>query len=130
MSATSKEIISRVALFEGCSPKEVGRVARYTSQVSRPAGATIVEEGREGDDFYVIVEGQVEILQRGEVVTTLGPGAFFGEVALIGHTERNATVRTATPVTLLALPARSFRSLIGRYPTIFDQVVDAVARRA
>jgi voltage-gated potassium channel len=130
MSASRKEILSRVPLFEGCSPKEVARVARYTTQVSRPAGTTIVEEGREGDDFYVIVEGDVEILQRGEVVTTLGPGAFFGEVALIGHTERNATVRAVTAVTLLSLPARSFRSLIGRYPTIFDQVVGALELRA
>jgi CRP-like cAMP-binding protein len=123
-------IISRVPLFEGCSPKEVERVARYTSEESHPAGAVVVEEGKAGEDFYVIVDGQVEIVQRGEVVNTLGPGQFFGEVALIGHAQRNATVRAATPVRLLALPARSFRSLIGRYPAIFEQVVDVLEVRA
>ena len=87
-------------------------------------------EGRKGDEFYVLVEGHVEVVYGGDVVNTLGPGQFFGEVALLGHSTRNATIRAATPVRLLVLPARSFRSLIGRYPAIFDQVVASFEQRA
>lgn len=130
MSDGRAEVIGRVPLFRGCSPKEVGRVARSTTEHRHPAGAVLVEEGSEGQDFYVIVEGHVEVVQQGDVVTTLGPGQFFGEVALLGHAERNATIRAATPVRVLVLGARSFRSLIGRYPEIFDQVVDVLDVRA
>ena len=130
MSGERTRTIERVRLFHGCSPKEVARVARSTTEQRHDAGALIVEEGQEGESFYVIVEGHVEILRDGEVLNTLGPGQFFGEVALLGHTERNATVRAATPVRLLVLGARGFRSLIGRYPGVFDQVVTALDARA
>lgn len=130
MSDTRKAIISRVPFFAGCSPKEVERVARYASEESHPAGALVVEEGRAGESFYVIVDGHVEIVRQGEVINALGPGQFFGEVALLGRASRNASVRATTPVRLLALPARSFRALIGRYPAIFDRVVDVLEVRA
>lgn len=130
MSDERERVLAAVPLFRGCSAKEVQRVARFTTEQSHPAGTDLIAEGSTGDEFYVVVEGHVQVLQRGEVVNTLGPGQFFGEVALLGHTTRNATIRSATPVRLLVLPARSFRSLIGRYPAIFDQVVSALDARA
>jgi CRP-like cAMP-binding protein len=123
-------VLAAIPLFQGCSQKELRRVARCTLEERHPADTVLIMEGTEGDEFYVIVEGHVQVLQDGEVVNTLGPGQFFGEVALLGHTTRNATIRTATPVLALVLPARSFRSLIGRYPTIFDEVVDTLEQRA
>ncbi len=130
MSDASQDILAALPLFADCSRKEVGRVARYTFDERHPADAVIVEQGTEGDEFYVVVEGHVEVVQGGEVVNVLGPGQFFGEVALLGHTARNATIRAAGPVRLLMLPARSFRSLIGRYPGIFDEVVAVLEQRA
>jgi CRP-like cAMP-binding protein len=124
------DVLAAVPAFAGCSRQEVRRVARYTLEERHPQGAVLIEEGAEGDQFFVVVEGDVQVLRGGEVVDTLGQGQFFGEVALLGHAARNATVRAATPVRLLTLPARSFRSLIGRYPAIFDQVVDALGQRA
>lgn len=124
------DILATVPAFANCSPKEVERVARFTLEERHAAGTVLIDEGGEGDEFYAIVEGHVEVLQGGDVVATLGPGQFFGEVALFGHAPRNATVRAASAVRVLKLPARSFRSLIGRYPEIFDRVVDALERRA
>ena len=130
MSGRPTDVLAAVSAFAGCSRKEIHRVARYTLEERHPQGTVLIDEGTKGDEFYVIVEGRVEVLQGGEVVDTLGPGQFFGEVALLGHVTRNATIRAATPVRLLLLPARSFRSLIGRYPAIFDQVVNALEQRA
>ena len=130
MTVKPTDTLAAVPLFAGCSRDEIQRVARYTLEAQHPAGAEVVGEGTDGNEFYVVVEGHVEVLQGGDVVNTLGPGQFFGEVALLGHATRNATIRAATPVRLLMLPARSFRSLIGRYPAIFDQVVDALEQRA
>jgi CRP-like cAMP-binding protein len=130
LSGRPTDVLAAVPAFAGCSRKEIRRVARYTLEERHPQGTVLIDEGTGGDEFYVIVEGHVEVLQGGEVVNTLGPGQFFGEVALLGHATRNATIRAATPVRLLLLPARSFRSLIGRDPAIFDQVVDALEQRA
>ena len=130
MTDKRTDVLAAVPLFAGCSADELRRVARYMLEEQHAAGAVLVGEGTEGDEFYVLVEGHVEVLYGGDVVNTLGPGQFFGEVALLGHSTRNATIRAATPVRLLVLPARSFRSLIGRYPTIFDQVVASFEQRA
>lgn len=129
MSGQPTDVFAAVPAFAGCSRKEVKRVARYTLEERHPQGAVLVDEGAEGNQFFVVVEGTVEVLRGGQVVDTLGPGQFFGEVALLGHAARNATIRAATPVRLLVLPARSFRSLIGRYPAIFDEVVDVLGQR-
>jgi CRP-like cAMP-binding protein len=130
MSDKPTDILAALPAFAGCSRKEVGRIARYTLEERYSEGSVVVEEGTEGDQFFVVVEGTVEVVQGGTTVNTLGPGTFFGEVALLGHATRNATIRAVTPVRVLVLPARGFRSVIGRYPAIFEQVVDAVEHRA
>jgi CRP/FNR family transcriptional regulator, cyclic AMP receptor protein len=130
MSTRPVDVLADVPAFAGCSRNEIRRIARYTLDQQHPPGTVLVEEGTDGDEFYVVVEGTVEVLQGGEIVNTLGPGQFFGEVALLGHATRNATIRTASPARLLVVSARSFRSLIGRYPVIFDQVVAALEERA
>jgi CRP-like cAMP-binding protein len=130
VSGDRKALLARVPIFKGCSPDEIERVARYTLEESHPAETVLVDAGSAGEQFYVLVEGHVQVVQNGEVVNTLGPGQFFGEVALLGHTARNATIRAATPVRVLVLPARSFRALIGRFPTIFDEVVSVLEARA
>jgi CRP-like cAMP-binding protein len=130
MSDRPTDVLAAVPAFAGCSRKEIERVARYTLEQRHPEGAELVHEGSEGHEFFVVIEGTVEVLQGGNVVNTLGPSEFFGEVALLGQTTRSATVRAATPVRLLVLPTRSFLSLIGRYPAIFDEIVGALERRA
>lgn len=130
MSSGRVEALGAVPLFAGCSPKEIARVARWAREESHPPGTAIVTEGEEGTSFCVIVDGDVQVEQGGTVVNTLGPGQFFGEVSLLAHAGRNATVRAVGNVRVVVLPARSFRSLIGRYPGIFDSVLEAFAARS
>ena len=124
------ELLAGLPLFAGCPRREVERVARFAHEERFEAGESLVQEGERGDRFYVLVEGSVAVEQGGAVVRTLGPGDFFGEIALIAHANRTASVRTTAPVRAVVLPARDFRAVIGRFPAVTDAVVTAIAARA
>jgi len=80
------------------------------------AGTSVVEQGEVADAFYTIGSGQVEVLEDGERVRALGPGAWFGEVALLQDVRRTATVRTLTPVRVFRLDREGFDRLVRESP--------------
>jgi CRP-like cAMP-binding protein len=82
-----------------------------------------------GDDFYVLLDGEVEVLRNGAPVAQMAAGDFFGEIALLGHSARTATVRTTGPVRALVIPGRGFRALLGRHPDVQLKVLDVLADR-
>lgn len=125
----ASELLSRLPLFAGCSAREVERVARYAHEERVPEGQAIVTEGEQGDRFFVVVAGTVEVERHGGVVRTFGPGDFFGETALVAHAPRNASIRATSPVKVLVLPARDFRAVVGRFPAVYDSVLRAIAER-
>ena len=86
-------------------------------------------EGERGDLFFAVIEGTVDVQRAGNVLRTFGPGDFFGETALIAHAPRNASIRATTPVRLAVLPARDFRAAVGRFPAVYDTVLQAIAER-
>lgn len=95
-----------------------------------PAGATIVRQGAPADKFFIVLDGEVEILREGPagqpLSTKVGRGSFFGEMAIIRDTPRTATVTALTPVTLLALERDVFRDLVAQSlgtTSDFDQVI-------
>lgn len=82
-------------------------------------GASVVRAGEEGDTFYVIVEGEVEVVSPdGRVVATLRPGEFFGEISLLDGGPRTASVVAATPLRMLALSRSAFREMIEVEPRV------------
>jgi uncharacterized protein YhbP (UPF0306 family) len=96
--------------------------------LSVPAGETIVREGAPADKFFVIVEGEVELLRVGHAAERLGSGQLFGEVAIMREQARSATVRAVTDVRLLALDRDTFRDLIAHAMELtpdFDEIVRA-----
>jgi CRP-like cAMP-binding protein len=111
-----------VALLHGASAlrgldmASLEDVAARARKVEFPAGTDVVRFGEPGDDFYVIETGEAEVLIAGFRVAQLGPGADFGERALLRSTTRAATVRTLTPVTLYAIDRLSFLSTITGQP--------------
>ena len=94
-----------------------------------PAGTQLITEGKRGLEFMVIVEGAGEVRRRGRKIDTLGPGDFIGEMALITGDPRNATVRTTTATSLLAVSERQFWRLLEQAPEIQTSLLKALGAR-
>ena len=108
--------LKKVPLFEDLSEKEIKTVAEWAKSVEHPEGEIMVEEGKLGYAFHLMIEGHAEVTMSGGHTRTLGPGDYFGEIALIDKGPRMATVTATEPVTTLALSAWKFRTMIDRYP--------------
>jgi CRP/FNR family transcriptional regulator, cyclic AMP receptor protein len=121
--------LAHVPLFSGCSKRDLQIVARHVEVVDVAAGTTITEEGGPGDAFFFILDGEAVVRRRGRKVATLGPGRFFGELALLDPAPRDATVAAATPLRLGVLPARVFRAIIRDVPAMNEKLLRALARR-
>ena len=125
------ELLSQVPLFAGCSKRELGEIATLADELGFPAGTKLIEEGKHGREFFVLIEGEVDVKAKGRKVnTTLGEGAFFGEMALVSAKPRNATVTTATPVRVLVVHEPAFRRLLRDSPQIQLKVLQTLADRA
>jgi CRP-like cAMP-binding protein len=106
-----------VPLFEGMSDKELTEVLTQTRVVEHDGGE-IIEAGRGGAGFHLILDGTVTVLLGGGVRRALGPGDYFGEISLIDGKPRSATVRPDGKVRTLSLPAWSFAPLLESHPTM------------
>ena len=122
--------LQHVPLFEGLSKRELAEVARVGYERSYLAGTDLAHEGEPGEAFYVLLEGRAEVRRGGEQLNELGAGDFFGEIGLLGHSARTASVIAGTDVRTFVIPARGFRSLIGRMPDVHGKVLAALVARA
>jgi CRP/FNR family transcriptional regulator, cyclic AMP receptor protein len=123
------ERIARVPLFASCSKKEVGLIASIADEVDVPAGRTLAREGELGSEFFVLVDGEVDVRKGSRKIATLGPGDFFGEIALISNIPRTATVKTSAPVRALVVTTRDFWTLLDESPQLQGKVLKALADR-
>ena len=123
------ELLKTVPMFATCTKKELGAIAQITKQVDFEAGRTICKEGETGAGFHVIVEGETKVQIGGRTRRRLGPGAFFGEIALLDGGPRTATVVAETPVRTLSVPVWNFRSLLRREPGLALKMLEEVCRR-
>ena len=121
--------LARVPLFEHCSKRELGLIASLADEVDIAPGRPLVREGGLGLEFFVLVDGEVEVERRGRKVSTLRPGDFFGEIALLSKIPRTATVTTTRPVRALVITARDFWTLLDTTPQIQAKVLRALADR-
>jgi CRP/FNR family transcriptional regulator, cyclic AMP receptor protein len=123
------ESLKRAPLFEGLSRKELVELARLTDDLEVPAGTVLCKEGTTGREFFVLVEGKVDVKRKGRRVAGLGPGDFVGEISLLEQTPRTATVTAKTPVRFFVLTPRDFRRVIDEFPSVERKVLRALARR-
>ena len=123
------DLIAKVPLFEGCSRKELARVAQLADELDLPAGSKLTTEGQSGREFCVLVSGAAEVHRGKKRLRVLAAGDFFGEIALILDAPRSATVTAATPVRILVIERRAFRQLLEEQPSLQTKVLDALATR-
>jgi len=127
--ASAVSQISKVPIFSGCSKRELAIIARASKMVSHKEGTVIAREGERGIGLFLIVEGQCKISIGGKTKAKLGPGDFFGEVALLDGGPRTATVTAMTPVRLIGITGWVFRGLLMEHPSIALKTLEAVAGR-
>jgi signal-transduction protein with cAMP-binding, CBS, and nucleotidyltransferase domain len=121
--------LERIPLFAGLSHKERERVARWADSIDLPAGKHLLDEGRLPHEFFVILDGAVEVTHDGERLATMGPGDFFGEIALVEHGRRTATVVTTEPTTLVVMSPGAFDGMRGEMPQVAQRIDDAIRQR-
>ena len=121
--------LERVPLFAGLSHRDRELIARWADQVDLPEGKHLLDEGRLPHEFFVIIDGQVEVTHEGEHLATLGPGEFFGEIALIEHGRRTASVVTSEPTTLAVMSPPSFDQMRRAMPQVADRIDQAIRQR-
>lgn len=130
MPANAKtELIRHVPLFADCSKQELARIASLADELDVRAGKVLTREGDRGREFFVIVDGAVEVRAKGRKLAELKAGDFFGEVALVSNAPRIATVTATTPLRVLVITDRAFRALLAKSPRIQSKVLQALAKR-
>lgn len=128
-SDDAAEQLAGLELFEGFSPQELDRVAELADAVDAEEGAVLTEQGKPGQQCYVIIEGKASVLVGNEVIATLGPGELVGEMALIDNRPRSGTVRATSPMRLLSFDVKSFRTLLDELPSANRAVLAQLSAR-
>jgi CRP/FNR family transcriptional regulator, cyclic AMP receptor protein len=121
--------LARAPLFSGLSKKELTQLARMSEDMEIEAGHVLCREGQPGREFFVIVDGEVEVTRKGKPVKRSGGDDFFGEIALLEDIPRTATVKAKTPLRLFVLTSRDFRGLVNSSPSVERKVMKSLARR-
>jgi CRP/FNR family transcriptional regulator, cyclic AMP receptor protein len=128
----TKDVVKRlsdVPLFAGCSQRELQTIARTIKDIDHPAGTAVAREGEPGVGLFIITEGTADVTIGGRRKATLGPGDFFGEIALLDGGPRTATVTATTDLKLLGLTEWVFRGLMQEHPKIAIKTLEAMAGR-
>jgi CRP/FNR family transcriptional regulator, cyclic AMP receptor protein len=128
-TAQRAELLSRVPLFSGLSRRHLKQLAEACTDARYRPGTTMVVEGRPGDTFFVIVEGEAVVLRGVRRVAKLGAGDFFGEISLLDGGPRTATVEATTQVLAIRLSRPTFNQMLKVEPKISVKILDEVAHR-
>jgi CRP/FNR family transcriptional regulator, cyclic AMP receptor protein len=126
---TPQEVLAQVPLFSMLSKKDLDWLARQAHDRTFPAGAVLTEEGETGPTFGVIVEGRAAVSVHGRPVRTLGPGDYFGEMALIDHSYRSAKITAETGLHCLLFVAWIFRPFALEHPESAWALLEMMVRR-
>ena len=127
--ATPQEILSQVPLFSMLSKKDVAKLANEAHDRTFAAGTVLTDEERVGISFGVIVEGRAAVSVHGQPARTLGPGDYFGEMALIDHSPRSAKVTAETELRCLLFTSWIFRPFAMEHPQTAWALLELMVQR-
>jgi len=124
-----REKLKAVPFFASMKKKELEALSRQTDELDIPSGKVLTKEGEFGQEFFVIETGTAEVTRGGEHVADLGPGDFFGEMALISEERRTATVTATSPMEVVVMTRSDFRALDRSMPEVHATVARAIEAR-
>ncbi|MDQ1540826.1 MAG: family transcriptional regulator, cyclic receptor protein [Actinomycetota bacterium] len=128
MDSLSKSL-SQVPLFSGVKPKQLRKLSQGMAERSFAEGDAIATEGKSGVGFFVIEHGNATVSVKGEIVRTLGPGDYFGEIALIDSGPRSASVVATTDLRCRGLTAWEFRPFVQAHPEVAWPLLETLVAR-
>src|ERR1700757_2813839 len=123
------EHLAQVQMFSTLNKKELRLIAKAADIGDLQAATEIVTEGTIGHEFYLVMSGQATVRRNGRKVATLGPGAYFGELALLDRGPRSATVVAETDVELAVIGQREFLGVLSEVPSVSLKLLTSMAAR-
>ena len=132
MASSTAETLGRVPIFAGLEKRDLERLAGLFGEHRFPAGSVITREGERGARvlaFFIIVEGTATVSKGNQRVASLGPGDYFGEIALFQDVPRTATVTAHTNLTCLAVSSWDFRPFVEQSPAVGWRMLETMAKR-
>ena len=126
---TPEDVLARVSLFSMLPKKEVAKLARDAHERTFPAGAVVTDEDRMGVSFGVVVDGRAQVSVHGQPARVLGPGDYFGEMALIDNSSRSAKITAETDLRCLMFSAWDFRPFAMEHPETAWALLEMLVQR-
>jgi CRP-like cAMP-binding protein len=123
------QMLKPVPLFAECDEKQLAFIATQVDELDFEAGRDLCREGASGGEFFIILSGTAEVGRQGRHLRELGPGDFFGEIALLDGGARTATVTALTPMRCLVLSRSAFHNVIRQNALIAVSVLEALGER-
>ena len=123
------ESLRNVALFSSCSTKDLEKIAKAGDEVTLPAGTLVVDQGQTGREAYVILNGSATVKRNGKKVATLSGGSVVGELSLLDHGPRTASVIADTELEVLVISQRQFLAVIDAIPALAHKLLATLAIR-
>jgi CRP/FNR family transcriptional regulator, cyclic AMP receptor protein len=123
------EKLAQVQMFSSLNKKELRLISRVADVIAIRAGTEIVSEGTAGRDFYLVLSGEATVRRNGRKVAVLGPGNYFGELALLDRGPRSATVVAATDMQLAVISQREFLGVLDDVPAVAQKLLAGMAAR-
>ena len=127
MARASADVLKKVPLFAGLDKRELEQIAATMRERRFSAGATVTEEGAGGAGFFVVEQGQAEVLVEGETRGTIGAGDYFGEIALLTGSDRTATIKATSDMICWGMTPWDFRPLVESNSAIAWKLLTAMA---
>jgi CRP-like cAMP-binding protein len=123
-------MVDSVALFDDVPKRVRHQVSGWADECHVPAGETLIRQGDYAREFFVILDGTAEVVRDGKRIAQLGPGDFFGEIAMLNGPCRTASVTAVTDMQVLVVAPREFSTMLHEAPAIAEQVKGAAAARS
>ncbi len=128
MAEGAVNLLQRVPIFSDLDRKELERIASSMKQRTFQAGDTVTTEGQSGIGFFMIEDGEAKVTVGGEERRRLGPGDYFGEVALLNESARTATITAETELRCYGLTSWEFRPLVETHGSIAWKLLQAMSK--
>jgi len=121
--------LAEVPLFSACTRKDLEKISRASDEVEVKSGRVLVEQGRPGHEFFLILEGKATVRRNNRKIADLGPGQYFGELSLLDRGPRTASVTADTDMRVLVLGQREFLGVLDDVPGLAYKILRIMAAR-